>query len=311
MLHRSKIIKILFIPIEEPIMTLMSTPQMQDFSDLRVDFHSHTKFSDGGLTPQELIDRAVNYQLDVLAITDHDTVSGLSIAQSHIEDNKLPITLVKGIEISCAWQNFEIHVVGLNIDPHNTALCELIEKQKLARENRALKMAEKLAKCGIHNIYESAKALADKGTITRAHFAKILLQEGHVSTMQGAFDKYIGRGNRAFVKPQWCDIPEAVNAIHQAGGVAVIAHPVRYDLSTKWLRRLVVDFKEAGGNALEIVLPQMSNEQRKLMLSFCLEYDLLASAGSDFHYPSKWSDLGRNLKMPEGVDPIWTLFQKS
>lgn len=291
-------------------MTLMSTPQMQDFSDLRVDFHSHTKFSDGGLTPQELIDRAVNYQLDVLAITDHDTVSGLAVAQSHIEQNQLPITLVKGIEISCAWKSFEIHIVGLNIDPENAELSALITAQKLARESRALKMAEKLAKCGIENVYEPAKALADKGTITRAHFAKVLLQQGHVGNMQAAFDKYIGRGNRAYVKPQWCEIPEAVKAIHAAGGVAVIAHPVRYDLSTKWLRRLVVDFKQAGGNALEIVLPQMSSDQRKLMLSFCLEYDLLASAGSDFHYPSKWSDLGRNLKMPEGADPIWTLFTK-
>lgn len=291
-------------------MTLMSRPQMQDFSDLRVDFHSHTKFSDGGLTPQELIDRAVNFQLDVLAITDHDTVSGLAVAQNHIDDNQLPITLVRGIEISCAWQSFEIHIVGLNIATDNPELNELITKQKIARENRALKMAEKLAKCGIENVYEGAKALAEKGTITRAHFAKVLLQQGHVSTMQAAFDKYIGRGNRAFVKPQWCDISEAVKAIHAAGGVAVIAHPVRYDLSTKWLRRLVVEFKKAGGNALEVVLPQMGAEQRKLMLSFCAEYDLLASAGSDFHYPSRWSDLGRNLTMPEGVTPIWTLFTK-
>ena len=291
-------------------MTLMSIPQMQDFSDLRVDFHSHTKFSDGGLTPQELIDRAVNFQLDVLAITDHDTVSALAVAQAHIEQNKLPLTLINGIEISCAWQSFEIHIVGLNIRPDNKDLNTLITKQKEARENRALKMAEKLTKCGIDNVYEPAKALAEKGTITRAHFAKVLLQQGHVSTMQAAFDKYIGRGNRAFVKPQWCDVSEAVKAIHAAGGVAVIAHPVRYGLSTKWLRRLVVDFKNAGGNALEVVLPQMGAEQRKLMLSFCAEYDLLASAGSDFHYPSRWSDLGRNLTMPADVEPIWTLFTK-
>lgn len=289
----------------------MSTPLMQDFSNLRVDFHSHTKYSDGGLTPQELIDRAVNFQLDVLAITDHDTVNALSVAQAHIHANDLPITLVKGIEISCAWQSFEIHIVGLNITPENDTLKSLIIKQKSIRETRALKMSEKLAKCGFSDVYEPAKALANQGTITRAHFAKVLLQQGHVSTMQAAFDKYIGRGQRAYVKPQWCEVSEAVAAIHAAGGVAVIAHPVRYDLSTKWLRRLVLDFKAAGGDGLEIVLPQMSSEQRKLMLSFCLEYNLFASAGSDFHYPSKWSDLGRNLTLPEEVDPIWTLFTRA
>lgn len=296
------------IPIEEPIMTIMSTPQYQDFSHLKVDLHSHTKCSDGVLTPQELIDRASNFQVNVLAITDHDSVSALHIAQKHISQNNIPLTLVRGIEISCAWESFEIHIVGLNIDPTNNVLNNLIQEQQQAREVRATRMGEKLTKCGFSNIYDAAKALAGEGTITRAHFAKVLLHQGHVNHMQAAFDKYIGRGKRAFVKPQWCNIAQAVNAIHTAGGVAVIAHPVRYDMSTKWLRRLVVDFKTAGGDGLEIVLPQMSNDQRQLMLNFCLEYELSASAGSDFHAPSKWSDLGRNLTLPEGVKPIWQHF---
>jgi len=150
--------------------------------------------------------------------------------------------------------------------------------------------------------------LAGFGSITRAHFARVLLQQGKISNLQAAFDKYIGKGKRAFVKPSWCSIGDAIAAIHHAGGSAVMAHPVRYGMSTKWLRRLVVDFKEAKGNGLEIVLPQMNNEQRKLMLSFCLEYNLHASMGSDFHHPSKWSDLGRNLRMPEQVKPIWLLW---
>jgi predicted metal-dependent phosphoesterase TrpH len=289
-------------------MPLMSTENFDDLINRRVDLHSHTKCSDGGLTPQELIERAVNFQIDVLAITDHDTTDAIDIAKAYILEKNHPIKLIKGIEISTAWQGFEIHIVGLNIDEKTPELQQLIKEQQASREIRAIAMGEKLTKCGFENIYQKAKALAGEGSITRAHFAKVLYQQGDVAKMQSAFDKYIGKGKRAYVKPNWCSIEQAVEVIHQAGGTAVMAHPVRYDLSTKWLRRLVVQFKEASGDGLEIVLPQMNNDQRLLMLSFCLEYELHASMGSDFHYPSKWSDLGRNLVMPEGVKPIWQLW---
>ncbi len=286
----------------------MSTSVLNKFANCRIDFHSHTNCSDGKLSPSELIDRAVNFQLDVLAITDHDSTAGLSIAQQHINEKELPITLVNGIELSTSWHGFDIHIVGLNIDEKNGALIDLIQSQQAARELRATSMGEKLEKCGVEGIYTKAKALAGEGSITRSHFAQILLAEGKVTHLQGAFDKYIGKGKRAFVKPQWCSIEEAVSVIHSAGGVAVIAHPVRYDLSGKWLRKLVVQFKEAQGDGLEIVLPQMSPDQKRLMLSYCHEYELHASMGSDFHYPSRWSDLGRNLTLPEGCKPIWELF---
>ncbi len=292
--------------IEDLIMTLMSTENFPDFKNCRVDLHSHTRCSDGGLTPQELVDRAVNFQIDVLAITDHDTTAALDIAKGYILEKNYPLTLIHGIEISTSWHGFEIHIVGLNIDQHNISLQQLIDKQQKARESRALLIGEKLTKCGFSGIYEQAKELAGEGSITRAHFAKALFQQGLVPNLQAAFDKYIGKGKRAFVKPTWCSIEEAIQSIHDAGGTAVMAHPVRYDLSTKWLRRLVVQFQQAQGDGLEIVLPQMNNDQRRLMLSFCLEYGLHASMGSDFHYPSRWSDLGRNLVMPEQASPIWT-----
>ncbi|NMP33483.1 PHP domain-containing protein [Thalassotalea sp. M1531] len=275
----------------------------------RCDFHTHTNLSDGKLKPEQLIDRAVNFQVQALAITDHDTVAAFDSANRYILEQSYKLTLISGIELSTLWQNFEIHIVGLNIDIEHPALLALIAKQQQAREARALMMNEKLAKCGFDSMLSKAKALAGEGSITRAHFARVLHDEGHVSTMQAAFDKYIGKGKRAFVKPQWCDIEAAVSAIHQAGGTAIIAHPMRYDMTSKWLRRLILDFKEVGGDGMEIVLPQMNPEQRRLMLTFCLEYDLYASLGSDFHYPSKWSDLGRNLSLPEQVKPIWQLWQ--
>ena len=285
----------------------------EGFAHKRIDLHSHTNCSDGGLSPQSLIDRAVNFQIDVLAITDHDTVAGLDIAQKYIEEKKITLKLINGIEISTAWQGFEIHIVGLNIDKDNARLRELIFQQQDAREQRAITMGDKLAKCGFPTIYDDAKALAGAGSITRAHFAKVLHQQGHVNTMQQAFDKYIGKkgskGQRAYVKPNWCSIEDGVQVIHQAGGSAVLAHPIRYDLSAKWLRRLIVDFSESKGDGLEVVLPQMNLEQRKKMLAYCQEYNLHASMGSDFHYPSKWSDLGRNLTMPIGATPIWAQWQ--
>lgn len=307
-------------PIEDLIMALLSTidfphqiVETTGFAHKRIDLHSHTNCSDGSLSPQTLIDRAVNYQIDVLAITDHDTTSALDIAQNYINEKNVPLQLISGIEISTAWQGFEIHIVGLNIDPNHASLLTLIIAQQNAREQRAIAMGEKLAKCGFTTIYDDAKAIAGEGSITRAHFAKVLFQQGHVNTMQQAFDKYIGKkgskGQRAYVKPNWCSIEEAVNAIHQAGGTAVMAHPIRYDLSAKWLRRLIVDFKEANGDGLEVVLPQMNPEQRRKMLAYCQEYDLYASMGSDFHHPNKWSDLGRNLTMPVGAKPIWALWQ--
>jgi len=287
--------------------------KMEGFAHKRIDLHSHTNCSDGGLSPQSLIDRAANFQIDVLAITDHDTVAGLDIAQKHIDEKKIPLKLIDGIEISTAWQGFEIHIVGLNINKNNPELTALIALQQQAREERAISMGEKLAKCGFPSIYADAKEMAGEGSITRAHFAKVLHQQGHVNTMQQAFDKYIGKkgskGQRAYVKPNWCSIKEAIDAVHHAGGSAVMAHPIRYDLSAKWLRRLIVHFSEVAGDGLEVVLPQMNPEQRQKMLGYCQEYDLHASMGSDFHYPNRWSDIGRNLTMPVGAKPIWAQWQ--
>jgi len=283
------------------------------FSHGRIDLHSHTHCSDGGLSPQTLVDRAVNYQISVLAITDHDTVEGFNIAQNYIMEKKIPLKLISGIEISTAWQGFEIHIVGLNFDENNFQLQQLIDSQQAAREQRAITIGEKLAKCGFPDAYHDAKKLAGNGTITRAHFAKVLYLQGHVSTMQKAFDQYLGKKGRntqqAYVKPFWCSIEHAVEVIHAAGGSAVMAHPIRYDLSSKWLRRLIVHFKESHGDGLEVVLPQMNPQQRQIMLNYCLEYDLHASAGSDFHHPNKWSDLGRNLILPDGSKPIWAMWK--
>ncbi|KPV96071.1 Error-prone DNA polymerase [Pseudoalteromonas sp. P1-9] len=272
---------------------------------MKFDLHSHTYYSDGKLSPEDLVERAVEKGVDILAITDHDTVKALPIAQQHIDKNALPLTLVKGIEFSTKWESFEIHIVGLNIDVENSTLACLIAEQTGKRATRAEKMAEKLEKRGFENVLEQAKALANKGQLTRAHFAQVIQTQGAAKTLQGVFKKFLVRGKPGYVTSEWCDIATAVKAIKAAGGQAVLAHPSRYKLSNKWLRRLLEEFKHAGGDGIEVALPQQAPSDRQFLAQLADEYQLLSSQGSDFHFATNWLELGKNLYLPKASVPIW------
>ncbi|MFY8349699.1 RNase RNM [Pseudoalteromonas sp. SSM20] len=272
---------------------------------MKFDLHSHTYFSDGKLSPEELVERAVEKGVDILAITDHDTVKGLSIAEQHINTKALPLTLVKGIEFSTKWETFEVHIVGLNIDTDNDLLKSLIDEQTEKRATRAGKMAEKLEKRGFENVLAEAKSLANKGQLTRAHFAQVIQAQGAAKTLQGVFKKFLVRGKPGYVTSEWCDIATAVKAIKAAGGQAVLAHPSRYKLSNKWLRRLLQEFKHAGGDGIEVALPQQAPSDRQFLAQLAEEYQLLSSQGSDFHFATNWLELGKNLYLPKASVPIW------
>ncbi|MDO6541112.1 RNase RNM [Photobacterium sanguinicancri] len=269
------------------------------------DLHSHTTASDGRLSPKELVERAVLNRVDALAITDHDTVSGLVEAQQTIDELNLPLTLIKGIEISTLWQNFDIHIVGLNIDPEHPAITTLIAEQITRRAERAEQIGDRLEKNRMPGALAGAKALAGDATLTRAHFAQWIVAEGYAKTMQAVFKKFMTRGNPGYVPPSWCSIAEAVAAIHAAGGQAVLAHPGRYKMTTKWLKRLLTTFVEAKGDAMEVAQPQQGQHERRNLGDYAIDYQLLASQGSDFHYPSPWTELGRNLWLPKGVTEVW------
>ncbi|MDO6497219.1 RNase RNM [Photobacterium sanguinicancri] len=269
------------------------------------DLHSHTTASDGRLSPKELVERAVLNRVDALAITDHDTVSGLAEAQQTIDELNLPLTLIKGIEISTLWQNFDIHIVGLNIDPEHPAITTLIAEQITRRAERAEQIGDRLEKNRMPGALAGAKALAGDATLTRAHFAQWIVAEGYAKTMQAVFKKFMTRGNPGYVPPSWCSIAEAVAAIHAAGGQAVLAHPGRYKMTTKWLKRLLTTFVEAKGDAMEVAQPQQGQHERRNLGDYAIDYQLLASQGSDFHYPSPWTELGRNLWLPKGVTEVW------
>ena len=276
---------------------------------MRIDLHSHTTCSDGRFSTVQLLDRAVEFKIDVLAITDHDSVDAINDAKEYIKAESLPVHLINGIEFSTVWQNKDIHIVGLNIDIENTDLQQLIKEQKQRRIARSELMAERLAKHTREGVLDEVKAIAGDASITRAHFAKWLVDNGYAKTMQMVFKKYLTRNNPGYVPPSWCSMSDAVNAIHAAGGKAVLAHPARYQLTAKWLKRLLAAFVEAGGDAMEVAQPQQAPQERRTLADYAIEYNLLASQGSDFHYPSPWMELGRNLWLPAGVEPVWKDWQ--
>lgn len=281
-------------------------------SDLRViyDLHSHTTASDGELSPEELVERAIERQINVLAITDHDTTAAITPANDYIAEKNLPLTLISGVEISTLWENIEIHIVGLNIDINHNAMKTLLSSQSQCRETRAMMIGERLEKAGIANAFEGAKTLAYGGQVTRGHFARFLVNEGYVASVNKVFKRYLAKGKTGYVPPQWCSIGDAVTAIHEAGGVAVLAHPGRYGLSSKWLKRLSLYFKQLGGDAIEVAQCQQPPQEREQHAALAQLYGLKASLGSDFHRPCSWIELGRNLWLPSGVEPVWSLWQE-
>ncbi|VTR41714.1 metal-dependent phosphoesterase [Actinobacillus pleuropneumoniae] len=144
--------------------------------------------------------------------------------------------------------------------------------------------------------------------MTRAHYGRFLHENGHVRNIEHAFKKYLGGGKPAYVKPMWCSLEEAIEVTHQAGGVICIAHPLRYKLTGRWIRRLTADFKLAGGDGIEVAGCGQTPDQRQLIARWAKEFDLYASVGSDFHYPTGWIELGRGLILPADCKPIWDLF---
>ncbi|HFK3156427.1 RNase AM [Citrobacter sedlakii] len=274
------------------------------------DLHSHTTASDGRLTPEELVHRAVEMRVGTLAITDHDTTAAIPAASEEISRSALPLTLIPGVEISTLWENHEIHIVGLNIDIAHPAMCAFLAEQTERRQQRAKRIAERLEKAHIPGAWEGALRLADGGVVTRGHFARFLVECGKATTMADVFKKYLARGKTGYVPPQWCTIEQAIDVIHHSGGKAVLAHPGRYNLSAKWLKRLVAHFADHRGDAMEVAQCQQSPNERTQLATLARQHQLWASQGSDFHQPCPWIELGRKLWLPAGVEGVWQLWEQ-
>lgn len=274
------------------------------------DLHSHTTASDGCLTPEALVHRAVEMRVGTLAITDHDTTAAIAPAREEISRSGLALNLIPGVEISTVWENHEIHIVGLNIDITHPLMCEFLAQQTERRNQRAQQIAERLEKAQIPGALEGAQRLAQGGAVTRGHFARFLVECGKASSMADVFKKYLARGKTGYVPPLWCTIEQAIDVIHHSGGKAVLAHPGRYNLSAKWLKRLVAHFAEHHGDAMEVAQCQQSPNERTQLATLARQHHLWASQGSDFHQPCPWIELGRKLWLPAGVEGVWQLWEQ-
>lgn len=273
---------------------------------MRVDLHCHTTASDGGLDPAALCQRAVAQGVELLAITDHDTVRGYREAAAWLSTQDLPLQLLPAAEYSCNWRNISVHIVGLGIDVEHPASLAAGLYFDSARRERAALIGAKLAKLGIEGALEGALALAGASQIGRPYFARYLVAQGVVRSEDEAFERYLGAGKVGDVRVLWPELATVVEWITAAGGVAVLAHPAKYRLTATRLRTLVADFAASGGAAIEVVVGRQPSDTTAFMAQLCRQHDLAASVGSDFHKPGhSWSELGKIDDLPKGCEPVW------
>ncbi len=275
-----------------------------------IDLHCHSTVSDGALSPTEVVKLAATNGCTMLALTDHDHTGG--IAEAREEAMWRGIRLITGVEISVTWNGNTVHIVGLNFDEHNPSLQQLLQTVRVVRIERVRQIAEKLAKQGVDGAFDGAMQLAaaNPEMVSRTHLADFLVEQGHVRTKQQAFTKYLGEGKSAHVRHQWADLGDAVGAITGAGGVAVIAHPMRYNFSATGKRKLIEAFKAVGGVGIEVHSGSCTPNDCLQYSLLAQRYDLLASCGSDFHRLHDYSGgvLGRCPELPEFCQPIWEHF---
>ncbi|MCP3852204.1 MAG: PHP domain-containing protein [Gammaproteobacteria bacterium] len=275
---------------------------------MKIDLHTHSTASDGRLSPSELVARAVEAGVDVLALTDHDGTDGLDEARKSAD--AAGIRFINGIELSVTWNKRTVHIVGLNFDPEYAPLKAGINSLQDFRKKRAIEMAEKLEKSGIEGAYEGAKQFSGGKMLGRMHFANFLVDTGYAKNVRNVFKHYLVNNKPGHVAGDWASMDDAVAWITGAGGVAVIAHPARYKLTRTKLRKLIKAFISAGGQAIEVVSGSHDVNEMKTMACHADDFDLYASKGSDFHDPAfPWIQLGRLVELPPKCKPVWELFQ--
>jgi predicted metal-dependent phosphoesterase TrpH len=268
------------------------------------DLHTHTFYSDGAFAPAELVARAAANGVQVLALTDHDVTDGVPEAQAAAL--QAGITLVPGVEISVSWGGQTVHIVGLQTDIANPGLQAGLERLREFRDWRAEEISRRLAKAGISGAIEDARRRAQRGLVSRTHFAQFLVAAGHAADVRSVFKKYLVHGKPGYVPGAWAGLDEAIGWIRAAGGQAVLAHPARYRITATRLKKLLSEFRDAGGAAIEVVSGSHSRDDMFRFAQLASSYGLLASSGSDFHGPQNYfMDLGRLPRLPDGCTPVW------
>jgi len=273
---------------------------------LLVDFHTHTQASDGALEPSALLQRAEETGLAMLAITDHDTLAGYFAVS---QQPSTQVSLIPGVELSCVWGATTIHVVGLAFDPKAASINAVVSQLQRARLDRAEKIAQRLEKRGMAGALAGAKANAQSSQLGRPHFARWMVEQGHVSDMNAAFDKFLGQGKVGDVKAFWPPLEDAVLAIVDAGGMAVLAHPLKYKFTRMKLNALCAAFKSAGGLSLEIINGNQTTDETKQLSLLAQKWGFAVSVGSDFHRDWQFgARIGVDSALAGGLPAVWEQF---
>jgi hypothetical protein len=268
-----------------------------------VDLHLHSTHSDGMLAPAELVDRVADAGVELMALTDHDTTSGLDQARDQCQ--RRGIRMIDGVELSSTWRGQTIHVIGLGIDASHRTLVDGIERLCALRRARLHAIAERLERKSIPALALLARLESEHPVVTRTHLARALVGARHAKSMAEAFKRYLGRGGAGHVAATYPDVAEVVPWIRGAGGTAVLAHPMRYSLSAGARRQLVTVFRDSGGTAIEVVCGRALGHIAPLA-ALAARFGLAGSVGSDFHDPQiPWNPPGRLAKLPAGIEPVW------
>lgn len=279
-----------------------------------VDLHTHSNISDGTLSPQQLVEAAVDKLIHTLALTDHDTMDGLVLAEEAAKNHEIKI--ISGVEISSQWsrpatkKNYGVHIVALNVQ-NPEPLQKALNQQKIIRAERSKQICDLLVPLIGQDIYADVIAKVDNipDRVTRTHIAKTLVEKGIVTRPQQAFDKYIKEGKKAYVKFDGLGLEDTIQVIHDSGGFAVLAHPTRYDLSATNIRYLIEIFAKFGGDAVELPPAIDPSSTRQMVDRMIAEQGLKVSIGSDFHGDNMpWIKLGQVPSLKPGQIGIWENF---
>ena len=272
---------------------------------LNADLHCHSTASDGTLSPAEVVRRAHANGVDLLALTDHDELLGIADAAAEAAD--IGLRFVPGVEISVSWLDQTLHIVGLGVDPANQALISGLAQVRGGRDGRAMRIGDELARIGIHGAFEGAlRYVGNPALVTRAHFARYLVEIGVAKNVHDVFLHYLARGKPGYVEHVWATLEDAVGWIKGAGGLAVVAHPGRYRLSCAEMNMLFEQFRDLGGEAVEVSCGAHDGGQLLAFARMARKYGLLASRASDFHGPEDSPiDLGRASPLPPDLTPVW------
>ena len=272
---------------------------------LRYDLHSHSTHSDGLLAPGALVRRAAERGVDVLALTDHDELSGLDEARETARE--CGIRLVNGAELSVSWRDITLHVLGLAVNSSSTKLVDGLAAIRNGRSTRARRIGASLAAAGIPGAYAGAlKFVTSESLVSRTHFARFLVEAGYVRDMRDVFKQYLAPGKPGYVEHDWVTLPRAVEWIRAAGGQAVLAHPGRYKVNGAGMRELLGEFRDVGGDGIEVLSSSHSAAQNEQFVRHARVFGFLASSGSDYHGPGEsWVDLGDMPPLPAGTEPVW------